>query len=85
MGHCVIISEDTQTYLHCHPEQLWAPKPNDKGGPEIAFHTRFPSPGRYKVWVQCNQAGKMLLAEFVVDVGKSFLPPRIMGLLLGEN
>ena len=31
MGHCVIISEDTQIYLHCHPEQLLAPSPDARG------------------------------------------------------
>ncbi len=30
MGHCVLISEDTTAYLHCHPEQLLTPRPDDR-------------------------------------------------------
>ncbi len=28
MAHCVIISQDTQTFMHCHPEQLLSPTPD---------------------------------------------------------
>lgn len=49
MGHCVIISQDTQMYLHCHPEQLLAPTPDARGGPDIPFHTVFPKPDRKSV------------------------------------
>jgi uncharacterized membrane protein len=84
MGHCVIISEDTQTYLHCHPEQLLAPDAPSRGGPDISFHTIFPRPGRYKIWGQFKRGGHVIVADFVVDVGQSWLPPRLVNFLLND-
>lgn len=84
MGHCVIVSEDTQTYLHSHPEQLLAPKPDARGGPEVAFHTRFPKPGRYKVWGQFKRGDQILVADFVLDVKPSPLPQSVMNFVFGE-
>jgi uncharacterized membrane protein len=84
MGHCVIVSEDTQTYLHSHPEQLLAPKPDARGGPEVAFHTRFPKPGRYKVWGQFKRGEQILVADFVLDVKPSPLPQSVMDFVFGE-
>jgi uncharacterized membrane protein len=84
MGHCVILSEDTQTYLHSHPEQLFAPKPGARGGPEVAFHTRFPRPGRYKVWGQFKRGEQVLVADFVLDVKPPPLPQPVMNFVFGE-
>jgi hypothetical protein len=84
MGHCVILSEDTQTYLHSHPEQLFAPKAGARGGPEVAFHTRFPKPGRYKVWGQFKRGDQVLVADFVLDVKPSPLPQSVMNFVFGE-
>jgi hypothetical protein len=75
MGHCVIISEDTQSYLHSHPEQFTAaPAPDERGGPVVAFHTAFPKPGRYKVWGQFKRGDEIIVADFVVNVEKPILP-----------
>ena len=63
-GHCVIISEDTQAYLHSHPAETNAVR----YGPNITFHTVFPHPGKYKVWGQFQRQGKPLTADFVVAV-----------------
>ena len=84
MGHCVIISEDTQTYLHCHPEQLLAPDPNARGGPDIPFHTIFPHPGLYKIWGQFKRGGHVVIADFVVDVKSPILPPTLVNFLLND-
>ena len=84
MGHCVIISQDTQTYLHSHPEQLFNPKPSDRGGPEIAFHTRFPKPGLYKVWGQFKRGERILVADFVIKVKKSPVPQSVMDFVFAE-
>ena len=82
MGHCVIISEDTQRYLHSHPEQLAsAPAPDARGGPVISFHTNFPQPGRYKVWGQFKRGDEIIVADFVVDVESPFLPRWLMNVL----
>ncbi len=83
MGHCVIISEDTQWYLHSHPQQFVMSLPADaRGGPEVAFHTMFPKPGRYKVWGQFKRGDKIIVADFVVNVGKPLLPQWFVNALL---
>jgi uncharacterized membrane protein len=84
MGHCVIISQDTKVYLHCHPEQLFNPRPDARGGPDVAFHTHFPRPGRYKVWGQFKREGKVLVADFVIDVKPSPLPASWMYFIFGD-
>jgi hypothetical protein len=84
MGHCVIISEDTQTYLHCHPEQLLAPSPDARGGPDVPFHTIFPHAGLYKIWGQFRRGDKIIIAAFVVDVKSPILPPRLVNFLLND-
>jgi hypothetical protein len=64
-GHCVIIHEDTETFIHSHPVQLTAASPTP-GGPEVAFHAYLPKPGLYKVWGQFNRHGTVLTADFVI-------------------
>ena len=65
-GHCVVISEDAQTFVHVHPtrevDASW------RGGPDVAFETTFPAPGLYKVWGQFLRVGKVITAAFVLDV-----------------
>jgi uncharacterized membrane protein len=83
MGHCVIISEDTQCYLHSHPQQFVAALPPDaRGGPEVAFHTMFPKPGRYKVWGQFKRGDNIIVADFVVNVERPILPRWFVNALL---
>jgi uncharacterized membrane protein len=84
MGHCVIISEDGQAYLHSHPEQLLTPQPDARGGPDIAFHTRFPRAGRYKVWGQFRRDEKIIVADFVIDVADPPLPAWAMRFLFDD-
>jgi hypothetical protein len=84
MGHCVAISQDTQTYLHCHPEQLLAPSPDARGGPDVAFHTIFPKSGRYKVWGQFRRGDQILVSDFVIDVDEPLVPAGLMNFLLDD-
>ena len=42
--------------------------PSWKGGPDISFKTNFPKPGLYKAWGQFQHQGKLLIANFIVDV-----------------
>ena len=55
-----------------------------EGGPVIAFHTLFPKPGRYKIWAQFKRGGKIVVADFVVDVRDSFLPPNVVNFILND-
>jgi uncharacterized membrane protein len=84
MGHCVIISQDTLVYLHCHPEQLLAPDPAARGGPDVSFHTIFPKPGLYKIWGQFKRGNRVLVVDFVVDVQSSIIPPGVVNFLLND-
>jgi uncharacterized membrane protein len=84
MGHCAILSQDTQSFLHCHPEQLYPTTPDSRGGPDIAFHTAFPKPGRYKIWGQFKRDGKIIIADFVVQVNNALLPPRLVNFILND-
>ena len=65
-GHSVIISSDLQEFLHVHPTD--EVDPNWKGGPHISFRTSFPQPGLYKAWGQFQHKGKIIMADFVLEV-----------------
>lgn len=60
-GHCVIVSADRKRYLHSHPMD---------GGDAatVGFHTVFPDPGTYKIWVEFRPRGEPLRVSFTVDV-----------------
>ena len=62
LGHVVVISEDTERYLHVHP--------NDQAdkGPTISFNTNFEKPGLYRVFLQFNHAGKIHTGDFTINV-----------------
>jgi hypothetical protein len=83
MGHCVIISEDTNTYLHCHPVTFTAaPSPDERAGPMISFHTVFPKAGRYKVWGQFKRNDQVIVADFVIEVADPIIPKWMTDFLL---
>ena len=65
-GHCTIISQDTERFLHTHPMDERAGVA--RGGPDVVFHTSFPAAGLWKIWAQFNWHGKIITAEFVVSV-----------------
>ena len=84
MAHCVVISQDTQVFLHCHPEQLLSPTPDARAGPDIPFGTIFPKPGLYKIWGQFRRGNKMIVVDFVVPIKPSLLPPKVVRFLLDD-
>jgi hypothetical protein len=84
MGHAAIISQDTQRFLHCHPEQLFPTSPGSRGGPDIAFHAAFPKTGKYKIWAQFKRDGKIVIADFVVDVHSTILPAKVVNFILND-
>lgn len=84
MGHCVIISDDVETYLHTHPMEGGGHHDMDHGAAppatgkskeaskaDVIFHTNFPKPGLYKVWGQFQHNGLIITAPFVLRA----LPP----------
>jgi DMSO/TMAO reductase YedYZ heme-binding membrane subunit len=71
-GHLVMINTKTFDYLHVHPTNLTAPKPEERSGPDITF---LPlglygpiKPGLYKVFGQFKPDAKLILVDFVVKV-----------------
>jgi hypothetical protein len=62
LGHVVVISEDTEQYLHVHPNEQ-----ADKG-PAIGFNTAFEKPGLYRVFLQFNHGGKIHTGDFTINV-----------------
>ncbi|MCC3160221.1 hypothetical protein LJ737_23495 [Hymenobacter sp. 15J16-1T3B] len=62
LGHVVVISEDTERYLHVHP--------NDQAdkGPAIGFNTNFEAPGLYRVFLQFNHGGQIHTGDFTINV-----------------
>src|SRR5262249_26324500 len=75
-AHVVILSEDAQTFVHTHGEQVGSQtEPMQHGGadtatgygPEIAFEYTYPTPGLYKLWGQFQtHDGRVITADFVV-------------------
>lgn len=61
-GHLVSLRDGDIGYLHVHPEEDGGP------GPAIAFHTRFPSAGRYRLFLDFRHADEVRTAVFTVTV-----------------
>jgi hypothetical protein len=82
LGHAVLLSSDTKVYLHTHPMEggmegmdharmdhgAMGHSHPTTGGPDVIFHTNFPSAGFYKVWGQFQHRGKIITAPFVLKV-----------------
>lgn len=61
-GHVVILSEDTNDYLHVHPVD------EKSKGPKAQFTTTFPRAGIYKIWGEFQHDGKIITVSYVVKV-----------------
>jgi Cu+-exporting ATPase len=62
VGHVVILSEDTEQYLHVHPID------ETSSGPIAQFMTTFPKSGVYKIWGQFRHNDQVFTVPFVVKV-----------------
>ncbi|MBD2446943.1 hypothetical protein H6G76_07145 [Nostoc sp. FACHB-152] len=64
-GHLVILRHSTPLtaadYIHAHALQ------NTPTG-QVHFMTSFPQPGKYKLWGQFNRNGKIITADFWINV-----------------
>jgi len=61
-GHLVSLRDGDLGYLHVHPDEAALP------GPDIAFHTEFPSAGRYRLFLDFRHGGTVHTAAFTVTV-----------------
>jgi plastocyanin len=69
-AHFVLIDEQQTEFLHAHPLKD-AENAQARGGPEIGTQTLFPKAGIYKVWVQMQRQGKVIVAPFVIKVAEA--------------
>jgi hypothetical protein len=61
-GHLVSLRDGDIGYLHVHPEEDSGP------GPAIAFSTTFPSPGRYRLFLDFRHGDAVHTEAFTVTV-----------------
>jgi hypothetical protein len=61
-GHLVSLRDGDVGYLHVHPDEDTGP------GPAIAFHTEFPSAGRYRLFLDFRHDDQVHTAVFTVTV-----------------
>ncbi|MGH3362061.1 MAG: hypothetical protein ACRDOM_06345 [Nocardioides sp.] len=66
-GHLVAMRAGDLGYLHVHPDGEPGSTP---AGPDIAFHTEFPSDGRYRLFLDFRHGGVVRTAAFTVTVGE---------------
>ncbi|MBI3485918.1 ferric reductase-like transmembrane domain-containing protein [Candidatus Daviesbacteria bacterium] len=71
-GHLVMVNEQTFEYIHVHPTNLVAPKPDDNSGPTVEF---LPlglygpiKTGIYRIFGQFNPDNNLFTADFTVKV-----------------
>ena len=64
-AHVVVISEDTQNYLHVHPEVV---------NGRLDLHTTFGKAGMFRGWMQFQTNGEVHTADFVIKVEEGKAP-----------
>jgi hypothetical protein len=62
-GHLVALREGDLAFLHVHPEEA-----HEVAAEEIEFEATFPTPGRYRLYLQFRHEGAVQTAEFTVAV-----------------
>ncbi|MCD9022061.1 hypothetical protein [Cohnella silvisoli] len=61
-GHCVILNDTANQYLHVHAAT------DMSSGENVMFHTQFPASGTYKLWAQVQYGGKVNVVPYVIRV-----------------
>ena len=72
-GHLVVLRASDLAYLHVHPMG----EPGDgttRAGPEIGFHTTFPTSGDYRLFLDFRHGDVVRTAEFTVSIGQRHQP-----------
>lgn len=65
LGHLVALREGDLAYLHVHPEDT-APD-----GGRVEFSARFPTTGRYRLFLQTNPNGNLITTSFDLTIEDS--------------
>jgi hypothetical protein len=70
-GHTLILSDDAERFLHCHPTQMIPPDADRSrlvGGPDVSFNATVRLPGTHRLWSQFKRGGKVTTVSFTIDV-----------------
>jgi len=74
-GHLVALREGDLAYLHVHPVEAASEHARKDGpttagaaGNEIGFAATFPTPGRYRLFLQFKSGGEIRTASYTVEV-----------------
>jgi len=67
-GHLVAVRASDLAYLHVHPMGE-ASDPATPSGPDISFHTTFPSKGSYRLFLDFQHGDVVRTAAFTVNIG----------------
>lgn len=62
LGHLVALRDGDLAYLHVHPEET---EPEDG---RVRFAARFPTAGRYRLFLQAKPSGELITASFDIRV-----------------
>lgn len=73
LGHLVALRAGDLAYLHVHPEET------DPDDGLVRFAARFPTPGRYRLFLQVEPEGELVTASFDVTVGGPSAEPASPG------
>ncbi|WP_227378046.1 hypothetical protein [Haladaptatus halobius] len=60
LGHLVALREGDLAYVHVHPEET------DPGSGRIRFNAKFPTSGRYRLFLQAKPDGSLITTSFDV-------------------
>ncbi|MWC29425.1 hypothetical protein [Paenibacillus sp. MMS18-CY102] len=61
-GHCVILNENGDQYVHTHAVTEMSQ------GSNVMFHAEFPAGGKYRVWGQFQYRGEVVTIPFDIEV-----------------
>jgi len=61
-GHCVILNEQANQYVHVHAMEEMS------SGSNVMFHTAFPAAGKYRIWGQFQYKGEVVIVPFDIEV-----------------
>lgn len=65
-GHSLVMSEDTEHFVHAHPLEALPEKVAGGGGPNLTFKALLPKPGNYRVWTQIKRGGEISTVVFTI-------------------
>jgi hypothetical protein len=66
-GHSLVMSEDTENFVHAHPMEMLPETIVGGGGPNLTFKALLPKPGNYRIWTQIKRHGAVSTVMFTVN------------------